>query len=367
MTKLAITTDQDVGAHSSSYLRNAWYVAALSGEIGRQLTPVQVLGEKIVLFRDRKGQPVALEDACPHRKLPLSQGRINGDRVECGYHGLTFDASGACVRAPTQTRIPPLARVHSYPAVDKYGLLWIWMGDPSDAQETDLIEIEHADDTGWHLTRGAALSCRCNYLYLMDNLLDPSHVSWVHQTTFASSGTEDTPLVRKERTDGLVVRRWITDVEVPPYYARLVKFKGRCDRLQHYEARYPSTAINTSIFVPAGEGGERWRDAQDPYVMVSYHFVTPIDENNTRYHWLQQRNTDPDDASITDAIARGALEAFEEDREVLEAVHEGIANERTRHINLDLDAAAIRFRTTLSRRIASERKRQADPGCQVNR
>ena len=60
----------------------------------------------------------------------------------------------------------------------------------------------------------------------MDNLLDPSHVSWVHQTSFASSGTQDTPLVREERADGLVVTRWITDAEVPPYYARLVKFKG---------------------------------------------------------------------------------------------------------------------------------------------
>ena len=348
-----------MGSHSTSYLRNAWYVAALSREIGRELKPLRILGERIVLFRDRRARPVALEDACPHRKLPLSKGRLTGDRVECGYHGLTFDTSGACVRVPTQMRIPPLARVHSYPAVDKYGLLWVWMGDPSAAREADLIEIEHADDPCWHMTRGAALSCRCNYLYLVDNLLDPSHVAWVHRTTFASSGTEDKRLVREERSDGLVVSRWITDVEVPPYCAPLVRFKGRCDRLRHYEARYPSTAINTSIFLPAGQGGERWRDARDPYVMVSYHFMTPIDENNTRYHWLQQRNTDPGDASITEAIARGAREAFDEDREVLEAVHEGIANERSRHINLDLDAAAIRFRTTLSRKIASELKDSA--------
>ena len=95
--------------------------------------------------------------------------------------------------------------------------------------------------------------------------------------------------------------------------------------------------------------------------MVSYHFITPTDENNSRYHWLQQRNTDPDDESITETIAQGALEAFEEDREVLEAVHEGIANETTRHINLVLDAAATRYRTTLSRKIAAERKAQAGP------
>ena len=361
VTKLAITTDQDVGSHSTTYLRNAWYVAALSREIGRHLTPLQMLGERIVVFRDRRGEPVVLEDACPHRKLPLSRGRLTGDCVECGYHGLTFDASGACVRAPTQDLIPPLARVLSYPAVDKYGLLWVWMGEPSAADEADLIDIEYAEHPDWHITRGAALSCRCNYLYLMDNLLDPSHVAWVHPTTFASSGTQDTPLNRKEWSNGLVVSRWIRDVEVPAYYAQLVKFKGRCDRLQHYEVRYPSTAINRSIFVPSGRGGEQWQQAEHPYVMVSYHFITPTDENNTRYHWLQQRNTDPDDESITETIARGALEAFEEDREVLEAVHEGIANERTRHINLVLDAAATRFRTTLGRKIVSELQGQTAP------
>ena len=89
--------------------------------------------------------------------------------------------------------------------------------------------------------------------------------------------------------------------------------------------------------------------------MVSYHFITPIDQDNTRYHWLQQRNTEPDDERITAEIARGIAAAFKEDREVLEAVHAGIASEKTPHINLALDAAAIRFRRTLGRKIASER------------
>ena len=81
------------------YLRNAWYVAAWDHEVGRSLTPTTILGEGVVLYRREDGVPVALEDACPHRKLPLSMGRLKGDEVECGYHGLTFDCSGACPRA----------------------------------------------------------------------------------------------------------------------------------------------------------------------------------------------------------------------------------------------------------------------------
>lgn len=82
------------------YLRNSWYVAAWDHEVGNDLFPVRMLGEQIVLYRTLNGQVAALEDACPHRKLPLSMGRIKGDVVECGYHGLTFDSTGTCTRVP---------------------------------------------------------------------------------------------------------------------------------------------------------------------------------------------------------------------------------------------------------------------------
>ena len=348
--------DQGVGSNSTHYLRNVWYVASLTSEIDRRLTAFRILGDRIVVFRDSRGQPIALEDACPHRKLPLSKGRLCGDVVECGYHGLTFNKDGICVQSPTQTRIPPTARVRSYPVTDKYGLLWLWMGDATLADESEILSIENFDSPDWHMTTGDAMSCKCNYLYLTDNLLDPSHVAWVHRTSFAASGTEDTPLELEERTESLIVSRWIYDCEVPAFYAPLVKFNGRCDRLQHYEVRYPSIAINKSIFVPAGHGGSNWQTSANAYVMISYNFLTPIDECHTRYHWLQHRNTDTDEVAITEKIASGAKLAFKEDRDILEAVHEGIATETSRHINLALDAAAIRFRRNLGKRIARERE-----------
>ncbi|MEA3094357.1 MAG: hypothetical protein QOJ04_5699, partial [Caballeronia sp.] len=86
------------------FLRNAWYVAAWSSEIGDGLYPVMLLGEPVVLYRKPDGAVTALEDACPHRKLPLSMGRLQDGQIECGYHGLTFDCSGTCVRAPGMTR-----------------------------------------------------------------------------------------------------------------------------------------------------------------------------------------------------------------------------------------------------------------------
>lgn len=338
----------------STYLRNAWYVAALSPEVGRALKPVQLLGERIVLYRQEDGSAVALEDACPHRKLPLSMGRLCGDAVECGYHGLKFDRGGRCIDAATQERIPPFARVRSYPTCDRYGLLWIWMGDAARA-ETDLIlSIPTHADPSWHITQGDHMTVACHYLWVVDNLLDPSHVAWVHRGSFAGAGTDRTPLNLTIADDGVTSSRWLLDQPPPPFYAPLVKFQGRADRLQHYEMRYPAVGINMGIYTPAGKGGPGMVPGPDTYRMISYHFITPVDDDHTHYFWLQHRNTDPHDEDITRRVAAGARAAFEEDRVILEAVHQGMKHQVTQSTGLMLDAAATRFRRGLSQRIAQE-------------
>lgn len=344
----------------SSFLKNAWYVAALSSSVGRQLQAVRLLGEAIVLYRTEDQTPVALEDACPHRKLPLSMGRLKGDAVECGYHGLLFDCSGRCIDAATQDRIPPQAVVRSYPVRDRYGLLWIWMGATDQGPLPEIYEIAHHDDPSWHITRGDQMHVRCHYLWLVDNLLDPSHVAWVHRTSFAGAGTDNTPLEISVKPDGVVCSRWVYGQPPPPFYAPLVRFEGPADRLQHYEVIYPSIALNMSIYTPAGRGGPALVDDAQTYRMVSYNFLTPVDEDNTLYFWLQHRNTDPGNEAITVRNAQGARAAFEEDRVILEAVHLGMKQRTSRTAGLMLDAAAGKFRRTLGEMIAREQGLPAD-------
>lgn len=337
------------------YLRNTWYVAAWDEEITREPKQIQVLGEKIVVYRTEAGKPVALVDACPHRKLPLSKGRIKGDQIECGYHGLTFDCSGSCVRVPGQDRIPASTNIHAFPLESRYGLVWIWMGDPALADAAKIFTIEHFDDPKWSINRGDAIPFPCNYLYITDNLLDPSHVAWVHQSSFGNAACEDEPLTVTGTDTGVIVSRWMYDVEVAPFYKKLVSFEGNCDREQHYEVRYPSLAYIKAIFTPAGTGGDVNNLPEGQYMqMDSYNFMTPIDEETTRYFWFQVRNVHPDDAEISQYMSDSVNFAFNEDREILIEVQKGMKKKTTRNVDLAIDAGPLLYRRRLQKLINAE-------------
>lgn len=336
------------------FLRDGWYVAAMDTELNDRLLPIKVLNERIVLYRRPGGAPAALEDACVHRKLPLSMGRIKGDNVECGYHGLTFDPAGNCVRVPCADRIPHGARVRSYPVVSRYGLIWIWMGRAEAADESMIFDVMHWGDASWGVTRGDAMTVDCNYLYMTDNLLDPSHVAWVHPSTFSSANAESTTVDVRANETGVIASRWIRGIDAAPLYQPFLKFEGPCDRLQHYEVRFPSHALIRAVFVPTGAGGPAAESHEAAFVMDSYNFLTPIDDDHTRYYWFQMRNVYPDDDEVSRLMAQGVRTAFEEDRQILNAVQQSFANTKTPHIDIAIDSAPLRFRRRLRQLIAAE-------------
>ena len=337
------------------YLKNCWYVAGWSKDYGRELKAEKYLGENIVIYRKQDGTPVALEDACPHRKLPLSKGTLNEDSIICGYHGLTFNDRGQCSDSPTQRgMMPSRAVVKSYPIVDKYRLLWIWMGNPELADPDTIFPIDNFESPTWGYTDGGVMDIKCNYLWVCDNLLDPSQVAWVNVTSFAGAGTDDEPLEIKKTDRGVIVSRWINGNPPSPYYADLVKFDGNCDRLQHYEMCIPAVALNKSIYTPEGTGGQGKAYIDKTYINISYNFMTPLDQDNTRYFWFQHRNTDPQDKDISAKMNDGALMAFLEDKGILEDVHLGMKNPSTPNIDLGLDAGAKLFRKFLGRKIEEE-------------
>ena len=193
------------------FLREHWYVVAWSDEVGRKPLARVVLGDYLLLYRTEDGRAVALENRCPHRNLPLSEGRLVGDSLECGYHGMTYAPSGACIRIPGQTAIPAQARVHAYPAVDHIGLVWIWPGDPALADTKKLFSLPPYGAPGWTANKGPYTYIKAAYQQLTDNLLDPAHVSFVHLSSLGSATMADIPVETRQDGDAVTTSRWTLD------------------------------------------------------------------------------------------------------------------------------------------------------------
>ena len=181
------------------FLRNYWYVAASDHDVQRQPLGRIILGEPIVFYRLEDGTPVALEDRCAHRHLPLSMGKLVGDTLQCHYHGLRYDKTGTCVRVPGQDMIPRSARVKSYPVVERYHWLWIWMGDPALADPDKIPDFHWFDDPENWGAKGQYLHVKANWQLIVDNLLDLTHLAFVHETTIGNSALVDNAAVKVTR------------------------------------------------------------------------------------------------------------------------------------------------------------------------
>ena len=335
------------------FLKASWYVAAWDWEVKERPVGRTVLGEPIVIFRDGEGRPFALQDSCPHRRLPLSMGSVVGDRLRCGYHGMAFDGKGRCADIPGQTKIPPAAAVRSFPLVERWNLLWVWMGDPAAADPSRIIDVPHYEDPQWAINRGPPMDVACDYRLMNDNLLDPTHVSYVHASSLGNEDTIGIPVETRADGDQVVVRRWILNHQLAPFFSSRVKFAGAADRLQHYELRLPSTAVIKDVIAPAGSGAPDGRLAADTWLVDSFNFVTPVDDQNCRYFWFQLRNYDVNDPAESEALTADFVSAFTEDLVVLAAVQKGL---RSSPAGMDLaaDRGGNQARRILDKMIRAE-------------
>lgn len=338
----------------NTYVMNAWYPLGWSRDIGNELSPRTVLEERIVAFRAQDGKVAALEDLCPHRLLPLSMGALKNGAVECGYHGMTFDCAGRCVRVPGQKTIPPHAQVRAYPVHENMGLAWIWMGTPELADPSKVFDLPQYHDPAWHAVEGDALRFGANYLSLADNLCDPSHVSFVHRTTLGNAYSEDIPVQHEERDGRLVTWRWIIDAPAIPLFAKYGAYQGNVDRWHFYNYYPPGIAIVDLGTALTGTGAPKGR-RDDCMQIYACHFLTPIDAETTIDHWLYVKNFRTDDET-TQALSDDLRFAFDEDKAVLEAIQ---ANERRlpgyKTVKTAIDASPRRMRSMVDAMIEAER------------
>jgi phenylpropionate dioxygenase-like ring-hydroxylating dioxygenase large terminal subunit len=344
------------------WLRNCWYVIAWDHEIPPAGSPAlftrTVLGEPVLVLRKENGGFAALEDRCCHRLAPLSKGRREGDSVRCGYHGLKFDAAGICVDAPGIPIIPDRARVRTYPVIDRNGWVFIWMGDPAQADENllpDNFSCRHPD---WK-HRPGYLHYDTPYLLICDNLLDFSHLSYVHEKTLGGSPAIAQAKPEIERVEGpgmpgIKVTRHVPDVPPPPYYQKMRSFPPGMllDRWFVYDFLLPGTLLMHSGGRPAGSAAD---DMSDAVRLHSCQTLTPETETTTHYFFEQSHPAGQGDDSLTEGIYQSLITAFNEDRDIITAQHESILRSPGRPmLPLPIDGALVQFRRLLAQRVEAE-------------
>ena len=345
---------------SNPFLYNCWYAAAWTHEIeeGAKLDRVY-LEQPIVIYRGESGKLIALDNRCCHRGAPLSLGRIEGDCIRCMYHGMKYDVDGVVIEIPGQDFIGPNHRVQSYPIEEKGNLLWIWMGDPELANPDDIHGYAPLSDSAWRgFDKEAYLHYDANWMLIVDNLADFSHLAFVHTDTLG--GSEDYAFVTNPEVEklehGFNLVRWSKGDAPAPYHAKInPDAPETIDRCNSVQMLVPGVFFMSTIMAPEG-WDPKSGDYEDVKQYRNCQFMTPETKTTTHFFWNYLHDYRTDDPSISKSLQASLLEGFIEDKEIIEAQQKMLEYETEfKPTGLQGDEALTHFRKLYSALIKEER------------
>jgi phenylpropionate dioxygenase-like ring-hydroxylating dioxygenase large terminal subunit len=351
------------------YPYEQWWIAAYSQEVGRSLIQRTILDRPVVLYRTEEGDPVALAGLCPHRLYPLVKSRLQGDSIQCGYHGFTFDKSGRCVHIPSQDKVPPRFGVRNYPVVERGGLIWLWTGKESGADPNLLPDLEAMGlgNPDWSVEQHPMTTFNARYQLLIDNLVDLSHVSFIHSNSIPGGGAVvNIPYEIVDTNKSLNVRRLGRDLPCNP----LMKFlfphhEGSVD--QNFDAEFfGPNLIRTGGNISAS-GKSTNADSKSLGITNFIHGITPETPTTVHYYVVTARNFRLYDPAIEAANLSMGLKIQPEDIAALEAIELSVDRfaDTRRELSCMADAGAILVRKRLAaqiRREVNEEQTQAAQG-----
>jgi len=332
---------------SRNYPYNCWWVAAFSHEVGRSMLSRWLLDTPVVLYRTEAGQVVAMEDRCPHRQAPLSLGTLRGDSVECAYHGFRFSPDGSCNRVPTMESPPPFC-VESYPVKEDGPLVWIYLGDREVLDNVGPPPALHwASDPEFAVLNGH-IEIAANYMLLKENVLDLTHLGFLHAKTFGITDIVHPPEVVME-AEGVTYRQRFVEHPLPAGYAIPLGLKPGIIWNRETYGSFVSPALQTSAndcFDPAKPG----EPAMGRYRFA--HATTPVDQNRMHYFWLIARDHGRSPGEM-EQFGNVIKQGFAEDKLMLEAIQQ-LANRAPRRgssgeRSVRADAAAVQARRIVTR------------------
>ncbi len=286
---------------------NFWYPAEESEKLGETPLTVQMLGLKFVLWRDQDGRARCISNTCTHRGGSLGDGQRVGDCMQCPYHGWLFNGDGDCERIPSLgplEKIPQRARIDAYPVEERYGLIFVFLGDLPEAERPTIMPIEEYGQPGWRTLR-MRYRWKANYVRLVENQSDPSHVEYVH-SGFGFGGRNPDYRVPKfnieESEWGAGAMTEFYSPELPDETMKDLSPEGRTDAGSGFHG---IASTWTRIHFNARDG------------MNMYLYACPRDQLDLEIFLINQRNCRLDPQYDSRFLERMGV-AVEEDRVVVE-------------------------------------------------
>lgn len=339
-----------------TFLRNAWYVAALASEVdATALFHRKLLGSSVLIYRKGDGTAIAMRDRCPHRFAPLHLGVRDGDNVVCGYHGLKFDCAGNCIESPHRDgSIPKMAPVETYPLVEKDGFLWIFPGEAELADPELIPDYSLVFDGPASSVGETCMHIPANYELVVDNIMDLSHADFVHGPLLNTQGqlAAATPVITGDERTAKIRWEW-KQSPAQEFFSPFLPDPGG-DAEQWVEVGWTAPSA-MYLYVGAVQGS---RDYDKGLVFWANHIMTPETETTTHYFYRGRRNWLIEDTELNAAFLAATIQAFTtEDTPMVSAVQEEMGSTdlfALRPVIFPCDAGAVRARRKLAALIRSE-------------
>ena len=340
--------------------RNAWYVGAWTHEVTEKPLARTIVNEPVALYRGPDGKAAALEDRCSHRATPLSLGEVTEKGLQCGYHGLTFNGDGDCVFIPGQDSIPPQACVRAYPVIERQGIVWLWMGDPAQMDDTTLIDWPWNDDYENWPVRYGRMHLKCNYMLVMENLMDLTHIPYIHRKTIGGGnqmGQVNAEMKTKRTDTGVHYIRWMDGIQPPPTYVKAAGFADGVlvDRWQEFEYVAPITVLQWTGALESGRGARENRAQDGGFSLRIYHGATPETETSCHYYFAINNGCMARSEADNDKLFQEIWDTFLEDIDFVERQQACLEADPERPlVDIKHDRARIQARRKIERMVAAE-------------
>ena len=318
---------------------NFWYPMATSEELVDKPLQVKALGQDFVLFRGEDGAAKCVSNTCTHRGGSLANGKVNGNCIQCPYHGWEFDAEGHCQRIPSlgpNPNIPSRTRIDAYPVDERHGMVFAFLGDLPEDERPPIIDVKEWEQEGWTSTL-QTYTIKCHYERSIENGIDPAHNEFVHDT-HGFQGEDEEYKIGEMRLEASEWGQGFWHTFNAPELTKdseLANVRKEAGDLEVGTGYHGTSHVWTYIHLSATD----W--------MHQYLIERPIDENNTAVYLLCMRNCYTDAQFDQNVIDRNQYVA-EQDVVIVEALHPVITPDtNTKEFMVPSDKCILLYRESL--------------------